>query len=144
MSTPRILVATDGTTPVERACRTVVALLGYGQADVRLLTVLSYQVYPFALGDERATGGAEGYAERDAAVERAVAAAARVFEDAGFKAGVAHRYGNPADEILAEIDEWQPTLVVLGRRGVAGLERILGSVSERVIRHSRAPVMVSP
>lgn len=51
--------------------------------------------------------------------------------------------GYAADEIIAEADRQDGTLVVMPSHGLSGLERLLlGSVTERVLRRSDSPVMV--
>ncbi len=55
------------------------------------------------------------------------------------------RVGAPAVEILAEIEERHPDLVVIGTHGYSGLERLLlGSVAARVIRTAPVSVLVVP
>lgn len=52
------------------------------------------------------------------------------------------RLGEPAVKILEAIEETNPALVALGTHGRKGLSHlILGSVAERVVRGSRAPVL---
>jgi nucleotide-binding universal stress UspA family protein len=52
------------------------------------------------------------------------------------------RQGNPALEILAVVDEQHPDLVVIGTHGRTGVSRaLLGSVAEKVVRLSPAPVL---
>lgn len=52
------------------------------------------------------------------------------------------REGDPATQILAAIDEMQPVFVVMGTHGRRGVSRLLlGSVTERVLRESSAPVI---
>ena len=54
------------------------------------------------------------------------------------------RIGKPADEILTLAREIGADLVFVGSHGKTGLERVLlGSVSERVVREARCPVMVA-
>jgi nucleotide-binding universal stress UspA family protein len=51
--------------------------------------------------------------------------------------------GKPADMILKTIDEEDIDLVVMGASGKQGINRfILGSVSERVTRSAKCPVLV--
>jgi nucleotide-binding universal stress UspA family protein len=55
------------------------------------------------------------------------------------------RVGRPAEEILDTADEGDFDLVVLGHRGMGAARRFLmGSVSERVVRHATRPVLVVP
>jgi nucleotide-binding universal stress UspA family protein len=49
----------------------------------------------------------------------------------------------PADAILKEAARSRPDMIVMGTHGRSGVNRLLlGSVAERVIRQSRAPVLV--
>ena len=53
--------------------------------------------------------------------------------------------GVPWREILAVIERTHPDLVVVGTHGRTGLERVfLGSVAEKVVRLSPAPVLTVP
>lgn len=52
------------------------------------------------------------------------------------------RTGEPAAEILAVVESLRPKMVVMGTHGREGLSRLfLGSVAERVVRGSTAPVL---
>ena len=53
------------------------------------------------------------------------------------------RIGHPAEEILEVAREVGADLLFIGSHGKTGVERfLLGSVSERVVREARCPVMV--
>ncbi len=53
------------------------------------------------------------------------------------------RIGKPADEILDLAKEVGADLLFVGSHGKTGLERfVLGSVSERIVREAKCPVMV--
>jgi nucleotide-binding universal stress UspA family protein len=54
--------------------------------------------------------------------------------------------GSPAyTEILGAAEDIQPDLIIMGRRGKSGLERLLvGSVTARVIGHTSHKVLVAP
>lgn len=55
------------------------------------------------------------------------------------------RAGQTAEQILNEIDERHPDLVILGPQGRSGLEKMLiGSVAERVLRQSQCSILVVP
>jgi nucleotide-binding universal stress UspA family protein len=52
------------------------------------------------------------------------------------------RQGLPSYEILAAIDELHPDLVIMGTHGRRGVRHVLlGSVAEKVVRMSAAPVL---
>lgn len=54
------------------------------------------------------------------------------------------RFGHAADEILALASDVGADLIFLGSHGLTGLERLLlGSVSTRVVREAKCPVMVA-
>jgi nucleotide-binding universal stress UspA family protein len=50
--------------------------------------------------------------------------------------------GRPAEEILDYANKNQVDLIIMSTHGRAGVSRwVLGSVTDRVVRHSRAPVL---
>lgn len=53
--------------------------------------------------------------------------------------------GKPSNEIVNILDKENIDLVVMGASGRHGLDRfVIGSVTERVVRNARKPVMVIP
>lgn len=144
MDAVRVLLATDGSEPTIRAAELLVRMAS-GPIVARVFTTLSYTAYPFPMvpGTERPVED-PGLTEVEDAVDAATRDARLILEKAGIPVSVGHRFGNPADEILAEMDAFQPDLVLLGRRGVRGLERLLGSVSEHVLRRAHVPVLLVP
>lgn len=53
--------------------------------------------------------------------------------------------GKPFETILKVAEEWNADLIVLGTHGRTGLSHILmGSVAEKVIRHSVKPLFIIP
>jgi universal stress protein A len=70
--------------------------------------------------------------------------AARLAKD-GVKPAVFVRIGKPAEEILAFAEEKKVDLIVMGTHGRTGLAHLLaGSVTERVVRTSKWPVLTAP
>jgi nucleotide-binding universal stress UspA family protein len=53
--------------------------------------------------------------------------------------------GNPSDELLRISQEAGMDLLVMGKVGRSGLDKFLmGSVAEKVVRHSKIPVLLVP
>lgn len=51
--------------------------------------------------------------------------------------------GDPAEEIIRYTEDDHAVLVVIGRRGLSRMKSLmLGSVSDKVIRHAKSPVTV--
>jgi nucleotide-binding universal stress UspA family protein len=51
--------------------------------------------------------------------------------------------GDPAEEIIRCTEDDNDLLVVIGRRGLSRMQSLLlGSVSERVLRHAHSPIAV--
>jgi nucleotide-binding universal stress UspA family protein len=74
---------------------------------------------------------------------RDLAAAAGTLAAAGVKADTVLKVGNPAEEIINAGDEGDADLIIVGSTGAGGAIRFLmGSVSDRVVRHANRPVMV--
>lgn len=61
-------------------------------------------------------------------------------EHGGLRSAI--RVGDPATEILKMIEETRPTFIAMGTHGRKGLSHVvLGSVAEKVVRLSQAPVL---
>ena len=74
---------------------------------------------------------------------RELAEAAGTLAAAGVKADTVLKVGNPAEEIINAGDEGDADLIIVGSTGTGGAIRFLmGSVSDRVVRHANRPVMV--
>lgn len=77
----------------------------------------------------------------DEVTKAASVAIQRVAAESGGVASLV-RAGDPAEEILAVIEETKPALVCLGTHGRKGIARwMLGSVAEKVVRASTVPVL---
>lgn len=67
----------------------------------------------------------------------------KVFKD--FKVWTFIENGNPYEAILKVAGEWEADIIVLGTHGRTGLSHLLmGSIAEKVIRHSTKPLYIVP
>jgi len=67
----------------------------------------------------------------------------KVFKD--YKVWTFVEKGKPFEAILKVAEEWEADLIVLGTHGRTGLSHLLmGSVAEKVIRHSTKPLFIIP
>ena len=63
--------------------------------------------------------------------------------EAGFTSQPVCVVGNPAEEILDVAATQHADLIVLGAKGLSGIDRfLLGSVSTRVVQHAKGAVLV--
>jgi nucleotide-binding universal stress UspA family protein len=68
--------------------------------------------------------------------------AATLLRDAGFEVEAHIASGNPTEHLLKEADSGEFDLVAVGSRGLGPFRRaLLGSVSDHVVRHSRAALV---
>jgi nucleotide-binding universal stress UspA family protein len=139
----RILLATDGSPSAIRAAARLAELVPLRDVEVRLLTVLSFMLDPYTLLGEELADTPDRRRVEQQAIEEATQKPRELLEKRGARISLAHRFGFIADEILEEIDEWEPDLVVMGRRGLSSAKRlILGSVSDRVSHHAKVPLLL--
>jgi len=134
----RILVAYDGS-PASRNALDWASRLARENADsrVRVIGVAATLEATAAIPD--AVDPASSVEKR----ERDLAEAASLLEAAGVRADTALKVGNPAEEIIQAGDDGNFDLIVLGSTGSGRAIRwLLGSVSDRVVRHASRPVMV--
>jgi nucleotide-binding universal stress UspA family protein len=139
MTYNKIMVATDGSGQARKAIEAAIELSKLSGAKL-------YAVYVIVPA---------GFSPRDFGWEKALRdflkdegeKAVSFVEDAGKTATVDVKpvilEGDPADRILEFAERENIDLIVMGTLGKTGLERfLLGSVAEKVVRHSKIPVMV--
>ena len=126
----RLLCPVDLSEPSAEALRYAAALRSVVDGDLTILYV-------------RAAGAHHPGAEKPAATSLETFASNIV--GVGPSIRVLERQGEPVTEILRSAGAAAPDIIVMGTRGRTGLQRLLlGSVAERVIRRSPAPVLVVP
>lgn len=138
----RILAASDGTDASLRGVRVAAELVTRYHAEFMLLTVVTMpqQVVLAATLDQRSI---ETYVERLA--RDSLHAAVTLLRDNNIGAEVKVVVGPAAETILSEIEASGADLVVMGRKGRdEPKDLILGSVSYRVSRHVRVPILLVP
>jgi nucleotide-binding universal stress UspA family protein len=131
----RVLFAYDGSEPAKRA-------LGYA---TRIDTGGEAAVISVAPALIEAPHTAEytdpTYDPQQAA--RDLEEACKLLEAAGVRGEAIVATGNPAAEIIRAAEERGTELIVVGVRGQHAFERfIVGSISERVVRHAPCDVLV--
>ena len=120
----RFLIATDGSDCARRAAKYGLELAERYDAAVDVVSVYR--------GDE-----AQGQATLDEIADLAA--------DVGVAVDTELLSGKPAKSIVNYADETGADLIVVGRRGRSGVrERLLGSITERVLRRSGQPVLTVP
>lgn len=141
----RVLIASDGSDGAVAAGRFVAGLLAHGAAEVRLLTVVTGESYPYGPFGEPLSDADDRLAAIRAEEEFACGELARVLRANGQSVAITHRFGHPPTEVLYEAREWKPGLIVAGRRGRGRATSVVfGSVSERLLHHADCPVLIVP
>jgi nucleotide-binding universal stress UspA family protein len=138
----RILVATDGTEAALRAVKVAVGLVSAFAAESILVTVVDVpELVALRLNVDR--GGLEDHVERTA--QKALESSLRVLRDARVGAEVKVLVGSAAEAIVAEAHQSGADLVVMGR-GSRDEPRafLLGTVSDRVSRQLKVPLLLVP
>ncbi len=135
----KILLATDGSAHAKKAMRLARDLAV--RDDAQVIVVHAFKSVPSYLeGASR-----DELAGRHITEGRKIAEeAAQELEKAGLEVVVEVLEGPPADAILRVVGTRQPDLIVMGTRGHGEVTSLLlGSVSHRVLVHTRVPVMVT-
>lgn len=137
----RILVATDGSESAEKAASHAVNIAKAAGAELYALYVISTK---HSVTTRSVKGWThefeEGLAKRGQA---AICNVEQLGKEAGLKVKPVSLRGIPAEEILNYAEKNGIDLIVMGTKGLKGIEKLLiGSVAENVIRHSKVPVMI--
>lgn len=133
---PRLLVGIDGSDEATDSLRTSLALVGGHCGLVVLAEVVSFD-------DADAEADADTDTDADPHVEQAqqhLREAASLVVTAPVNREVLA--GPPGEALRRYAADHEIDVVVVGRRGRGMSERLLGSVSEHLVRHSEVPVLV--
>jgi nucleotide-binding universal stress UspA family protein len=135
-----IVVGTDGSQPAERALREAIQIASRDGARLHVVTAFPDP----AVIRERITSGATSTSVNLVEVADAVLArAAREAAEAGVEVETYSRELDPAEAIIEVATEQQADLIVVGNRGLTGVQRfLLGSVSAKVSEHAPCNVMI--
>jgi nucleotide-binding universal stress UspA family protein len=135
----KIMIATDGSKQVEKAVKSAVEL-------ARLTGARLYAVYVIASTGytPRNFGWEESLREiLEAEAKRAVTFVEEAGKNSGIEVESVILDGHPADRVMEFAEQEGIDLIVMGTLGRTGLDRfLLGSIAEKVVRHSKTPVMV--
>ncbi|HWR25978.1 MAG TPA: universal stress protein [Methanosarcina sp.] len=137
----KILIATDGSENGAQAISAGMEIARLSQGKVYALYVTDIAGCPPGMGDTKWGEVIEEQLktfglELTATVEKAA-------KEAGVEVEFVTLEGNPAEKILNFAEKQDIDMIVVGSRGKTDVERfLLGSVSERVVRNAKVPVLV--
>lgn len=134
-----VLIPTDGSDPAERAARYGVALADSYGAAIHAVSVVDERDFSAGIldGEDLIREGQES-AEEEAT--RAVEFVGNLAPEAAVRTHV--EIGVPAAAILEYVSRAGIDAVVMGTHGRTGLDHyLIGSVTEKVVRRSPAPVL---
>jgi len=140
----RILLALDGSEEADDAARAAAEVSSATGSELHVVFALRTEPqmpYPHLLMGERWDSMIE-QAKHEA--RQFVDGRAEQIEAEGVKVRDAHLvFGKPDQEIVKLGEELEAGLIVVGSRGLGGVNRaLMGSVSDSVVRHAHGPVLV--
>jgi nucleotide-binding universal stress UspA family protein len=144
----RVLLATDGSKYSEVAVSFLLDLPLPRKARVILVTALQSHIaalvkMPTLDLETNQQLIAELQAAEELAARNLLDKAKKQFQKKGYFTESLILRGDPAEEILAAAETLHPELVVLGAKGLTGIEAfLLGSVAQRVAKFSRYSVLL--
>lgn len=138
----KIMVATDGSEQVKKAVDTAIEIAKLSETKLYAVHVVSMGLLSITLYTDEEWRKA---LQEQLTVEGKAATA--YVEDAGRAANVEVESvileGSPAEEIIGFAEKNDVDLIVMGTHGMSGITRfLLGSVAEKVVRHSSKKVLV--
>jgi nucleotide-binding universal stress UspA family protein len=141
----KILVPVDGSEPAWRALATAEDLAKTYHGDLIVLHVMQKMgLRGLALSVNDASLQSENPSVSASKIGKMIMDTAKE-KLSGFTGKVEYEmeFGNPAETVIAKAKETDASVIVIGRRGLSGVEEfLLGSVSSRVVEYSDVPVVV--
>jgi nucleotide-binding universal stress UspA family protein len=131
-----ILVPVDGSPSSRRAVQIAAEMSRAFGAELTLLHVTPVKELPVLMAE------AEDPRENEQ-VELLLGAEARIARGFGVEPSVVVRRGRAASQIIRQVEQSNPDLIVMGTRGLTGAKSVLmGSVSRVIARRVKAQVVL--
>lgn len=144
-SAVRVLVAVDGSSNAEETVREVAARNWKKEDEIRLIAVDDPFTRPeigYLLWNHE-EGKPEDSEESRQWIEKVINVPAQILKSAGLNVSEAIRWGDAANMILDEAEEWKADSIFLGARGLGRFKRfLLGSVSSTVAAKAKCSVEI--
>lgn len=137
----QILIATDGSESAKKAASFGIKIAGLSGAKVYAVYVIDITPYYSIPLDQ--VWPKEVYEQFEKMGHEVTADIEETAKAAGLKAESIVLKGDPAERIVNFAEEQNIDMIVVGSHGIGGFERlVIGSVSEKVVRHAKIPVLV--
>jgi nucleotide-binding universal stress UspA family protein len=140
-----ILLASDGSDHALHAAEAAAEIAKRFNARVTLLTVFDPPVMtPPFLGGPEPIIDAEVFIRTADEIQDAVEKrTGDILVKHGVRFESRREVGHPVDQIVTFAEKEKVDLIVMGSRGLGGLQSfLLGSVSDRVLHHAHCPVLI--
>ena len=137
----KILMATDGSEHSEKTIAETIKLAGSQEAEVTVLTVMDEPPnLAYIVPSDTIKKIKENYELNS---QQILAKAEKVFQDNGIEVKTVLAKGHAAEEICQLANTGEFDMVVLGSRGLGGLQEVfLGSVSNKVAHCAKPHVLI--
>jgi len=137
----KILIATDGSETANEAADFGIEMVGCSGAKIYAVYVIDITPYRSVTLDK--IWSKETLDEHEKAGYEATSYVEKIAKAAGTEVESRILKGNPAEKILSFAEDNGMDMIIVGSLGKGGYDRlILGSVSEKIIRHAKVPVLV--
>jgi nucleotide-binding universal stress UspA family protein len=137
----RILVGYDGSENAKGALARAIALSTEQDSAIRIVVVVTTALTIYGPTAPYLLPGFPEQIIKEG--KKSLGEALNTAKDAGRKVSGSVEDGHPAEIILRLSESEDIDLIVLGRRGISGVERFLmGGVSSSVINHSKCDVLI--
>jgi nucleotide-binding universal stress UspA family protein len=137
----KILIATDGSETAKKAAEFGVQIAGLSGAKVYAMFVIDTTPYYSIPLDQ--IWSKEVYEQLEEMGFEIASDVEKTAKIAGLEAESIVLKGNPAERIVDFAEEQNVDMIIVGAHGMGGFERlVIGSVSEKVVRHAKVPVLV--
>ena len=137
----QILIATDGSETANEAADFGIEMVGCSGAKVYAVYVIDTTPYRSVPLDK--IWSKEVLDEFEQAGHEATSYVEKIGKAAGVEVESKVLKGHPAEKIVSFAEDNKIDMIIMGSLGKGGYERVvLGSVSEKVLRHAKIPVLI--